>query len=62
MLRLLKLARQQGAESALLEVRPSNRPAIDLYLSLGFSEAGLRRDYYPAERGREDALVLVCTL
>ena len=40
-----------------LEVRPSNRPAIQLYESLGFRQVGLRPGYYQAVGGREDALV-----
>jgi ribosomal-protein-alanine N-acetyltransferase len=41
-----------------LEVRPSNGRAIDLYTSLGFETIGLRRNYYPADQGREDAVVM----
>lgn len=46
-----------GARSMLLEVRPSNLPALRLYRHFGFEQIGLRRGYYPAENGREDALV-----
>jgi ribosomal-protein-alanine N-acetyltransferase len=60
--RLLKLARQQGAESAFLEVRESNSNARGLYQRLGFVEVGRRRAYYPAQQGREDALLLSLTL
>jgi ribosomal-protein-alanine N-acetyltransferase len=59
---LMQLARDKGAEMMLLEVRPSNEKAINLYLDLGFNEVGQRRNYYPASKGREDALVLACTL
>jgi ribosomal-protein-alanine N-acetyltransferase len=55
---LLERARAQRARVALLEVRVSNDVAHRLYMRLGFSEIGLRRNYYPARRGREDALVL----
>ena len=55
---LLYLARKHGAETALLEVRPSNRPAVALYEREGFGEVGVRRHYYPAANGREDALIL----
>jgi ribosomal-protein-alanine N-acetyltransferase len=41
-----------------LEVRPSNISALKLYRSCGFTQRGLRRDYYPARAGREDALFL----
>lgn len=41
----------------LLEVRRSNHSAINLYLSEGFHELGVRHNYYPAETGREDAII-----
>lgn len=47
-----------GAEQAILEVRPSNLPAIALYQGQGFQQIGRRKDYYPAPGShREDALV-----
>ena len=55
---LIQLASRHGADVALLEVRPSNVAAVDLYRSLGFNEVGIRRNYYPADEGREDALVM----
>ena len=55
---LLDKASQYGVETMFLEVRPSNAPALRLYLSEGFNEVGTRRDYYPAHKGREDAVVL----
>ena len=55
---LLQIARQAGARSALLEVRVSNAAAFRLYHRLGFNEIGVRKGYYPARAGREDALVL----
>ena len=51
-------AQQAGASSLLLEVRPSNRSALALYRQFGFRQIGLRRGYYPAAEGCEDALVL----
>jgi len=54
---LLDEARGAGHGWAFLEVRPSNRPAILLYESLGFEPVGLRRGYYQAVGGREDAIV-----
>ncbi len=60
--RLLTRAEELGAESVFLEVRPSNAPAVHLYRATGFRRVGRRRDYYPAEDGREDALVLRYTL
>jgi ribosomal-protein-alanine N-acetyltransferase len=43
-------------------VRRSNTVARALYRSFGFEEIGIRRDYYPAARGREDARVLALDL
>jgi ribosomal-protein-alanine N-acetyltransferase len=54
----LKLARDYGAGRIYLEVRPSNTPARALYAGIGFEEIGVRRDYYPATDGREDAVVM----
>ena len=51
-----------GADALFLEVRPSNHVAIRLYDSLGFSEVGVRKNYYPAHLGHEDARVLVLDL
>ncbi|MDQ2069434.1 ribosomal protein S18-alanine N-acetyltransferase [Natronospira bacteriovora] len=56
---IMSLARKAGAERMILEVRPTNHAARQLYDSLGFNEIGLRRGYYPDHSGiREDALVL----
>ena len=58
----LQLARRHDADIVMLEVRPSNKPAISLYEKLGFNEIGVRRNYYPADEGREDALLLALSL
>ena len=42
----------------LLEVRASNIPALGLYRSLGFQQDGVRKGYYPASGGREDAVLM----
>jgi ribosomal-protein-alanine N-acetyltransferase len=55
---MLDRATRLAARSIFLEVRPSNLTAFKLYESLGFNEVGVRKDYYPAFVGREDALVL----
>lgn len=60
--RLLDIARWQRAERVYLEVRPSNPRAIALYESIGFNEFGRRPNYYPAKKGREDALVMAMEL
>jgi len=46
------------AETVFLEVRTSNTAAIALYHSSGFVDLAVRRDYYPARGGREDALIM----
>ena len=56
--KLVALARQLHADMMFLEVRPSNEAARRLYDKLGFNEIGIRRNYYPAAQGREDALIL----
>lgn len=55
---LLDIVRTKGARVALLEVRPSNIAAYRLYTGLGFDEIGIRKNYYPAAKGREDAILL----
>jgi [ribosomal protein S18]-alanine N-acetyltransferase len=55
---LIERATTAGMADAFLEVRPSNTTAIRLYLALGFEQAGMRRGYYQAVNGREDAAVL----
>ena len=41
-----------------LECRPSNQTAMNLYKSEGYNEIGIRRNYYPAPNGHEDAVML----
>lgn len=48
---------EKNAEQWFLDVRASNFKAINLYESLGFNQAGRRPNYYPTERGSEDALL-----
>jgi [ribosomal protein S18]-alanine N-acetyltransferase len=62
MRRLVDIARWHHAERIFLEVRPSNERAIALYDQLGFNEIGKRPNYYPARRGREDAIVMALEL
>lgn len=59
---LLAIAGHSKTHMAFLEVRISNRRAHALYQQLGFNEIGIRKNYYPARRGREDAYVLAKTL
>ena len=59
---IMNQARYEGVGHILLEVRPSNQAAIKLYTNLGFNEVGVRKGYYPARYGREDALILAFAL
>ena len=58
MMHLLGLAAAAGAAVVFLEVRPANTAAVRLYEALGFRQIGVRRGYYQAVSGREDALVM----
>lgn len=58
LLHLTAIAITEFARSFFLEVRPTNHAAQMLYQSIGFKPIGLRRNYYPAHAGREDAIVM----
>lgn len=53
---LIDLARENGMGAMTLEVRVSNMVARHLYETLGFAEAGIRKNYY--SETKEDALIL----
>lgn len=53
-----QLARERRLSQLFLEVRESNHRARALYRRFGFAEVGLRRGYYPAASGRENAVVM----
>lgn len=55
---VLDRARSGGAVRCYLEVRESNRAARKFYQKHGFRPDGLRRNYYPAASGREDAVLM----
>jgi [ribosomal protein S18]-alanine N-acetyltransferase len=59
---LMDEARSHGMSSLFLEVRSSNGPAQSFYTRFGFGQIGVRRDYYPAHGGRENALILKTNL
>lgn len=59
---LMSRAYELGGRECFLELRASNQSAYRLYERYGFNEIGKRRDYYPMAGGREDALVMACTL
>ena len=52
-------SRAMGSRKIFLEVRISNKPAIELYYKSGFKKVSLRKNYYRLPEGREDALVMV---
>lgn len=55
------VAAQQKIPRIILEVRPSNSDAVNLYQKLGYEQIGVRKSYYPVDKTsgtREDALVL----
>jgi [ribosomal protein S18]-alanine N-acetyltransferase len=57
--RIAARARELDMESILLEVRPSNGRALQVYRRYGYQEIGRRKGYYPAHEGRrEDAIVM----
>ena len=53
---LVEALKDQGNHSLMLEVRVSNEPARKLYEKLGFTQVGLRKNYY--RNPREDACIL----
>ncbi len=55
---MIEVSRGHKAGNMFLEVRASNTKAIGLYESMGFCEMGIRRNYYPAAQGREDAVLM----
>lgn len=55
---LVNKSNNTDVDMILLEVRRSNEAAQQLYLSEGFHELGVRKAYYPAKDGREDAIIL----
>jgi ribosomal-protein-alanine acetyltransferase len=52
---VLNLAKSQGAETALLEVRESNRAARAFYEKSSFAQSGRRKKYY--QNPPEDAIL-----
>jgi len=58
--RCFQMSAEKGATSVILEVRPSNTSAIELYLKLGFEVIGRRHKYYADTK--EDALMMMKNL
>ncbi len=59
---MLCRAEESDVRNIFLEVRPTNEAALRLYRSAGFEQIGIRPEYYQADFGREDAVVLSLTL
>ena len=59
---VMDIASQKNCTTLLLEVRQSNNKAFNLYLDKGFSEIGIRKNYYPAGDSREDAIIMAMDL
>ena len=55
---IIDYANKNSSIFIVLEVRSSNKRAQDLYLQAGFNEMSVRKDYYPAKNGREDAILM----
>lgn len=53
---LIQQAKGRGVTGLTLEVRESNKPAIDLYRRLGFAKEGIRKDFYT--KPVEDAIIM----
>lgn len=51
-----KVAREKRAVRILLEVRPSNESALNLYKNQGYVSTGLRKGYY--SDNSEDAIIM----
>ena len=60
--KLIDVAEQKDSDSIFLEVRESNEIAINLYKDEGFNEIGVRKNYYPAKDGKENALIFAKAL
>ena len=54
--KMMEIGREWGVEEVWLEVRPSNRAALELYRSLGFETTGRRKNYYAEDN--EDAILM----
>jgi len=55
---MVDIAKNNQMANMFLEVRQSNISAIALYENMGFNEMAIRRNYYPAANGREDAVLM----
>lgn len=53
---LMEKGKKRGIERYTLEVRAGNAAAIHLYEKLGFSSAGIRKNFY--DKPKEDAMIM----
>jgi len=56
---IVHASKELGSKKILLEVRISNKAAIDFYSKSGFKKLRLSKDYYRLPDGTEDALIMV---
>lgn len=59
---VMETAGSQAVRVMHLEVRLGNVRALTMYEKAGFVRVGLRRGYYPADTGREDAVLMTAAL
>ncbi len=52
----LQFAKEEGAIASMLEVRPSNEAAINMYKKFGYEEVSRRKEYY--SDNKEDAILM----
>ena len=55
-----RAAKEKNLERMILEVRATNEPALSLYKRKGFTELGIRKNFY--EKPTEDAIIMSCAL
>lgn len=60
--KIIDWAKSESLKHIFLEVRRSNQQAIRFYEQMGFTKMGERKNYYPSEQGREDALTYKTSL
>lgn len=59
---LIDALRDRDVVTLWLEVRASNLKAISLYEKMAFNQVTVRKNYYPANGGREDAVIMALML
>lgn len=52
--------KEHNLERIILEVRVSNESALSLYKGKGFTELGIRKNFY--EKPTEDAIIMACEI